>query len=148
MDSVRNIWAMLSRSSAIDSETKVLSIFDVLEEITITSDVKVEGKETGKGNLLKFPFEINAMWERDDVSSDTSWNVRISIADPNGSEIGKAIFPLKFGPKKRRLRTRTKLPGILFSGYGTYTFGIFIEGKHRSVLAQEIPLTVKSKIRI
>jgi hypothetical protein len=148
MDSVRNVWAILSRSSAIDSETKVLSIFDVLEEITITSDVKVGGGENGKANLLKFPFEINAMWERDDALTDTSWNARISIADPNGHEIGKAIFPLKFSAKRRRLRTRTKLPGILFSGYGTYTFGLFIEGKHRSVLAQEIPLSVKSKIRI
>ena len=149
MKKIKNILSVLCRTSAVDKDSNLASLFDIIEEITITSNLKVGGNELDNGNILNIPFEVFTLWEREgDVKEKVSSEIKISVVDPQGKERERALIPLDFESGKKRMRVRVKVPVFEFFGYGIYIFKFYIKEKEKFNLKQETSIEVKSEIKV
>lgn len=149
MKKIKNILTLLCRSSSVDRDTNLVSILEILEEITITSNIKIENQDSGKGNILAIPFEIFTVWERSsDVNEELTSKIKITVVNPKGVEKEGVNTPLKFELTKKKMRLRVKVPVFEFFGYGTYLFKIYLEQDSKFVQVQETSFDVKAEIKV
>jgi hypothetical protein len=112
-------WAMLVQAYSIDRESNSLSLFNVIEEITLPHDVPVppEGQTIPIGPQMA----LIGLWSRSDASVGEKAEARIEISFPDGRSAGNAIFDVDL-TGEARTRGILKLPFLPFSGEGFYTF--------------------------
>ena len=147
MKNIKNLWSIICRSSSIDRDTNVLSLLDVVEEITITSDLNSGGIKDS--DIIPIPFEFVTMWHRSEiVEKELSINTKITVVGPNGKENVMGPIMLKFENGKPNMRLRVKVNGISFNGFGSYKFKVSMEEKGKFIEVQEIPLEIKPSIKV
>lgn len=113
---IDHVWSILCNGSSIDSETNVISLFGVLEQITIPANPK---------GIVKLPInlEIFSLWIRGDEKVPACGKMRVVFCDPNDScehhaemdvDLNNAII----------FRTRVRSKGLKLRGPGRYKFVI------------------------
>lgn len=143
---IRHIWSILCQSSAIDRDSNSLSLFHLVEEITITKEkgTTAEKAEAQKNFRLPVQLELVSLWDREDAE-ERSVDAKMQLLDPQGKVLINQTYPLNFEKGKRRLRFRAKMGGLIVSISGEYLFVVSIrEGgakEYRDMA--EVPLTVK-----
>lgn len=147
MKKIKNNLSVLCKSSIIDRDSNNVSIFNIIEEITIKSEgifkQKIKEKEKEE-EIIPFPFEFFSVWERnDDITKELSSKVKTSILCPNGEEKDYVELPFSFELGKRKIRLIIKTGGLPFTGYGTYIFKVFIEENKKFSLADQISIEIK-----
>lgn len=150
--SFRHLWSVLCRSASVDKESNSLSLFNVLEEITINKaeDLK-RGKETigaeEQAFIIPIEFVIVTFLERLDDKDQGSMTkeAQVEIVDPSSRSILKREFEINFRQGFKRLRHLFKMNGLKITTAGTYKFYISIrESKEPPFeLVAEIPVDVK-----
>ena len=145
MKKIKNNLSLLCKSSLVDIDSNNVSIFNIIEEITIKPEgilkQKIKGREE---EVIPFTFELFTAWERnDDINKELISNVKTSILCPDGKEREYIEFPFNFELGKKRMRIRIKTGGLPFAGYGTYIFNIFIEENKKFVLTSKISIEIK-----
>jgi len=149
MKKIKNIWSIICRSSSVDIDTNIISLFEIVEEITITSNLNTPNQISERSNIVPFPFELVSFWERfTDVKDVLSLKMKISVVNPSEEEKEQAQLSFNFPVGKKRMRVRIKVPGLSFTKYGLYTFKIYLEEDNKFNLVQEIPLEIKSEVKI
>lgn len=125
---IKLLWSMLARSSAIDINTKQLSIFNMLDDLTVTKNKIPEGSQKGNSEVEKINVNIDFVFvmqlERDDISGDFDDNLKLSIVGPNGEVIAENALPTHFDDQKKRLIYTVNFGGMTVTTSGAYTYSI------------------------
>ncbi len=137
---IKHIWTVLCKKSVIDQETNNLSLYEILEKITV--EIKAE-----RSPEIQIPleFEIISMWTK--ISKrDYVGKFRINMMSPEGKKLGESIEnEISIPANIPRLRTRLKIKGITLIGSGNYYFDIYsIQGEKTEKVAS-VPLEVELK---
>jgi hypothetical protein len=113
---VRHVWSVLCSSASIDAETGSVSLFNLLDQITVF---------TQKADEITLPmrFEIFSMWTFEEDDPNKLGKARVMFCNPSqicfkqvelGIELGSASFH----------RTRIRFEGLKINGPGNYQFSV------------------------
>lgn len=151
--SFRHLWSIPCRFASVDKESNSLSLFNVIEEITVSSKVEnLEQKEGAIGTegaaiIAPLEFAIVTLLERLDDKDRGSMikNAEIEIVDPSERSLLKREFEINFQQGFKRMRHILKMNGLKITTAGTYKFCISIkESKEElSELVAQIYVDVK-----
>ena len=115
------LWAILCERNIIDKDTNNLSLFNVIEEFTISAeppqDVPLDAP------LPDFPFQfwLVSLWVRAEINSPESGDVRLRVLLPNGNEAENNEFQLDLH-EFIRTRHRIRFNGLPQPTEGEYLF--------------------------
>lgn len=127
------IWAVLCLNSVIDRQTNNLSLFNILEEISVLP-VPAQGPQSkGPGDLTFAPtFELVTLWGRSDENVPERGYGRVKLSLPaSSSEAPKVAVEYEVDlTKYLRLRQIGRIHGLPAAGEGVYTYTFIIEGKN------------------
>ncbi len=116
---IKHIFSLICNRTSIDKDTNSLSIFNVIEQITVFS-------EPEKTVQLPMHFEIISQWMRSEENIPCSSNAKIYLCDPQG--ISKTNVEIKIDLLKNIVgRTIIRVSGIELRGPGMYKFQIEIQ---------------------
>jgi hypothetical protein len=74
---IRHAWTVLCSRSSVDSESNNMSLFDILEQVTIIEPPRGPG-------ILAFPHEVVSLWTRDDLAVGGVTHCRYVVEAPGG----------------------------------------------------------------
>jgi hypothetical protein len=138
---MKHIWTVLCKKSIIDSDTNNISLNESLEEVTFSVPLN---------QALEFPvsfnfdFEIVSFWTSDNEKGGEKFFMLIEMNDPEQKVLNKFEQEILFPENKKRLRTRVKIPKLLVTKEGEYSFKIKAkkQQKENFKLLTEIPLNI------
>lgn len=152
--SFRHIWSVLCRFASIDKESNSLSLFNMIEELTITEtdnngkEEKVIGTE-GKMVVVSLEFAIVTFLERLDGKNQEAMTkeAQIEIVDSSTRSLLKQEFEINFPSGPRRMRHVLKMNGFHVTIAGTYKFYISMRESRDDPFEKvaEIPVDVKMR---
>jgi len=116
---IEHIWSVVCGSTSIDKETNTISIFNVMEQITVFTN------ET-KPFRLPAPFEIVSLWSRKNESTPCQGKMRLYYCDTdqNYEKQQELLIDLNEGIF---YRTRVRFHGIELKGQGLYKFFVDLQ---------------------
>lgn len=118
------IWAILCQSTVIDRYTNNVSLFNVIEEITIPS-TPPQGA-SGRGGMgagAAVVFQLVSLWVRSDLAVPERGYGRIRLATPDNQISTGQEFEVDL-TQFLRLRQRTHMSTLPIRGEGIYRFMI------------------------
>jgi hypothetical protein len=132
-----HLWSIVCQSSSIDIETNRLSIFNVIENLSINS-------QEGQRILVPLQFDIVSSWLRKDISEPVYATMRITYSSPEGENIlqQELVFEITKAPLHR---TRIHFPNIPVTTSGCYKFMVDLKMNAENVwcTVATIPLFIK-----
>lgn len=133
---------MLCARSIIEGSTGLLSLIDILEEVTLG---ELPPLEDNKEQIIRFPVSVVSLWQRKPESDPTKGTVRLSLISPHHEIIKEFEYDADLTKEKQRLRTIARLDGIRFRGVGTYQFLVQIRGEKETAWREvaTIPFPIK-----
>ena len=122
---MRISWAFLCQSSAIDIDTNTVSLFNIIEEISVSSDPPVvdEGEEDSLPMALG-SCELVIASARTEPSVPERLPIRVLLEFPTERPPTPMIEAEVNLQSAQRNRFRLRLPGIPIGGHGMYRFVI------------------------
>ena len=136
---INHIWSVLCESSILDQDTKLISMINVLEEVTIL-DEPVPDK------VLQIVVSLVTLWIRSDINVPSQGLGRYNFVSPSG-EVLQSLEQIIDLTKYERLRSRGQFAGLKLPESGQYFFNIEFRENEKdewnSVAA--IPLKVNFK---
>ncbi|HVQ44710.1 MAG TPA: hypothetical protein VMT30_07145 [Candidatus Saccharimonadia bacterium] len=134
---IRHLWSILATQSSVDQQTNNLSIFDVMEELTV--QLPVDAKLPA---VVPLKHTIVSLWQKE-RGKEVNFELRIEIVGPNGNKLGEIVQKIKTLPQHRRMRTITQMETFPLVGAGEYTFKVFTsESDTVRTLQSELPLDI------
>jgi hypothetical protein len=132
---INHIWSVICENSSIDNESNKVSLFNVLESLTIFG---IQDQVIG----IPLRFEVLTLWERTEETPIEGVTRLIQIK-PNG-EPSKPL-EIKIDLSKSHFhRTRISIQGFSLSGPGRYVFQIqYKEGEADWQQAAELPVLIE-----
>lgn len=119
------IWVIICSKSSIDVDTNNISLIDVLEEISVSSEIiqnTIKGKKK-TGVIIPLAFELVSLWEKN-TDDPIDAEIRMDLVDPKGGIIKTDVHPLTMKTKINRLRHRMFNQGLPIQKPGKYVFKI------------------------
>ncbi len=112
---IKHIWSLISQTSIEDKSTSLLSIINIIEELTIQ-----EGPSADK--ILPLPIQVVSLWTRKDSNIPAEAEARYTFVAPSQTILKE--HPLKINLSEfQRLRARVNFSMLsLPEGSGIYTF--------------------------
>lgn len=141
---MKHIWSLLCRKSVIDQETKNLSVYDILEQLTIDVKIKKDKKEEVVKVNIPIEYEVISFWSKEKETAGFKGKIKLEIISPIG-EVKKTFEqPLEIPKDKRRLRSRFRIKGFIADLEGIYLFRISHKEKKkdRYIKMSEVPFEV------
>ncbi len=114
---IKNSWTVACQRALIDRESNLLTIVDVLEELTLDADSKGQAPEFPA--VAPLPFAVVSFWLREDPDTATEGIARVEIVGPNGEAIGQADGPINLRDHET-FRTIMRMAGFPVVGPGTH----------------------------
>jgi hypothetical protein len=143
---IKHVWTVLCRESLINQEDNILSLFGVIEEVTVTMP-PINNVPTPPPDKINLPinYEIVNLWSREEDDEEEKATLEIAQLNPKGEELNKITQELVFPANVKRLRSRTKVSGLTIQGRGNYSFRVRIKekGDKSFKTVSEVPLEVK-----
>lgn len=115
---IEHVWTVICRQSVIDRDSNNVSLFDILEQITI------HGEPPGDdAAVAPVEMEVMTLWSRSDYGVPARGAQRLTLLSPSGEALasGKQEVDLS---KHRRFRSRTRFRGLPVKGPGRYIFRV------------------------
>jgi hypothetical protein len=120
------IWAILCQSSAVDRDTNVVSLFNVIEDLTLSAPPPEAppGQQLPAGLALVPPFRIVALWSRSNPDVPEQGRGRMRLLLPKDGSVARTQeFDVDL-TQHLRLRHIMNLSGLPLGGEGIYRFVI------------------------
>lgn len=117
---IRHLLSVPCKGTSVDYETNLLTIFEMLEELTVDAVIKNDSEIIN----LPIQFQVLTIWERDPSEVDTITDAQIEIVDPNKKKLGTFNYQVVFPSNKKRFRNRININGMSLTVSGIYTFKI------------------------
>ncbi len=131
----QHVWSILCTKASIDNQSNNVSLFEVIEQLTI------RGAPQSQEFLLPGTFELVSLWVRTDPAVPESAAMRIQLQRPDGSLKGGGTMDVNLTSALRN-RTLAKMNGLPLLGAGRYCF--IVESK----LASEAVWTLCARIPV
>lgn len=144
------VWGLVCSMSAIDQEKNNISLFNIIDHITIPRQVHEQSIAAGKlGVLVPIEHEVVLLWRRVIAPSlcdvELNTDMKLSLVDSGGGVLNEMLTPIKFESGKRNLRLRVKNNALKVTQAGDYVYRIEVlqPGSDTFTKALEIPLLVQ-----
>jgi hypothetical protein len=139
----RHEWTIVASSFAVDGTTNALSIFNILEGITLPPGSPAPPSDAP--NVLPLPFSVITFWSRGEGEGPGTYAARLTITAPNGSEVAQAPIVVNL-ESADRTRAIVSAPVFMYSGPGAYTFAVALREGDAWLAAStlSIPVTIAS----
>lgn len=140
---MRLIWAVLCERSVIDRDTNMVSLINVLEEMTMAVQPPPEAPDASLPQaVIPVPIELVTLWARSDEKIPERGRYRVRLLLPDDRVPADSEFEVDL-TQFLRLRHRSRFPGLPVAGEGTYHF-VVEEGAGGGGWAtmSEVPLRV------
>lgn len=115
---IDHIWTVVCRQSVIDRDSKNLSLFNVLEQITIQGEANTEER-----TVIPMDLEVVSLWSRSDYNVPAKGVQRLTLLSPDGESLASGEQEIDLS-KHRRFRNRARFRGLPMKGDGRYTFRV------------------------
>ncbi len=116
-----HIWSILCTKTSIDKDTNNISIFDVIERISIA------GAPSEENVALAVQAELAILWARSDHSIPETAVGRLRLVAPDGAVLGTTGFEINLGEPHVRLRTVMRISSLPLRGPGIYNFVVEVQ---------------------
>jgi len=142
---IQYVWGLISQSSAIDRERNNISLFNVIDQISVPAEIFSQNGKT----KVAIDHEISLTWRRVvDLSladKRISFMCRISLVDPSGSVLEQTTNTFWFQEKSRRTRQRIRIDGFVVTEPGDYIYRIDVKDNEADDFRKvnEIPFEVR-----
>lgn len=138
-------WSILCTKSSVDVQSNNLSLFNVIEQINI----KTELFASKKAGAIPMDLELVTLWEKAVNGQEVKGDIEVELQDPDGKSLGK--FPYVVSVPKKRLRHFMRFNGLPVTDKpGRYTFKIRKREKtgEEFIEVGEVPIEVNIAYRI
>ena len=143
---MRITWAFLCRSSAIDIDTNSISLFNIIEDLSVSSDPPaVVEEENDPFPMALGSCELVVASARTDSGVPERSPIRVLLKFPTETPPALMLEAEINLESAQRNRFRLQLPGLPISGRGIYRFSIEVQesdGKEWHQL-HEVPISVE-----
>ncbi len=116
---LKNIWTLVALSSAIDRDNNTLSLFDILEELTL----QVAGA-IPEHAVIPVNHHLLSLWEREESGLPLALKFKVLLRDPEGKVLHENEAEVLMEAKHKRARFRAQFNGFPVTGEGTYRYEI------------------------
>jgi hypothetical protein len=113
---INHIWSVLCESSILDQDTKLISMINVLEELTIPDEPAPD-----KG--LQIVVSLVTLWVRSEINTPSQGFARYNFTSPSGNVLQSLEQPIDL-TRYERLRSRGQFAGLKLPESGQYLFNI------------------------
>ena len=145
---IRHVWSILCSSSSIDETSNNISLFTVLEQLSVSPRSARPEVDATERVTLPLNSEIITLWER--MSDEPQiGHFKVRIVSPQDVELYKgppAVLTLS-DVSKPRLRTRIQVGGFPYVGPGRYSVRIQQQtgdtGRGRWKEVAQLPLLIE-----
>ena len=140
-NTLQNAWTLVSLSSAIDRDNNTLSLFDVLEELTL----QVTGT-VPENAMIPVNHHLLSLWAREEIGEPVSLKFKVLLRDPAGKVLHENSAEVSLEGKHKRTRFRAQFNGFPVTTDGTYHYEIIslepekTDGKE---LVRSVPIDVR-----
>lgn len=139
---IDHVWSVLCWRTSTDHINKNISLFDVVEEITLSTNNPI----AEDGAILPIELTVASLWIRsDDDVPGMGWS-RIQFQYPSGQKLDELEVEINLS---NHLRSRgiAKIQGLRIKGEGRYSFSIqLLQGEEWEEVAR-IPLHIRIEHR-
>jgi hypothetical protein len=140
---MKHIWSILCQNSSVDDRTKLLSIFNCVEELSLV----FKKDKMPKDNNLVIPisFQLINFWIADNKEKRNTLEIKLEILDPLKELLGTFNKAFEIADKAPRFRSIISINGIKVTKEGRYTLRVLQKedsgDKFKTVA--ELPLDIK-----
>jgi hypothetical protein len=112
-------WTIIAQSHAVDRTSNALSIFNILE--TISLDPETPDPSAGTGIGLPLAFSVIQGWSREADSPPEKTEARVKIVGPSGTALAVVEIAVDLSASTRA-RTMVNANAFPYAGVGDYRF--------------------------
>ena len=133
---IQHVWSVVCQSTSIDTDTNRISLFNVLENLTIFTQAE-------EPITLPIGFEIFTLWTRSHVDQPCKGRMRVYYCHPSGETTNPFEVPIDLS-QAIYFRSRTRSQGLALTTPGRYVFLVEIqdEGEDAWRRVAELPVLV------
>ncbi len=140
-ETLQNAWAIVSLSSSIDRDNNTVSLFDILEELTL----QVSGA-VPDNSVIPVNHHMVSMWVREETGTPLSLKFKVLLRDPSGKILHENKAEVALQAEHKRARFRAQFNGFPVTSEGTYHYEI-ISLEPEKTFGKEIVNTVAISVR-
>ncbi|MGM0482782.1 MAG: hypothetical protein ACQEP6_02875 [Patescibacteria group bacterium] len=126
-------WTLICWSSAIDKDSGSLSLFNVIDKLTVNRehfekhlDEQKEIEENEKKDfIVPAEFEIVTAWSKSTVEP-LSLETKTELFDPYGKALFRFSYNISLKEGRNKRRNRSKIKGFKVTGEGVYSVNLSI----------------------
>lgn len=118
-ETFKNIWTIVALSSAIDKDNNTLSLFDILEELTLQISGNIPEQ-----TVIPVNHHLMCLWEREETGTPFTLKFNVLLRDPLGKVIHENSAEVVMEAPHKRARFRAQFNGFPVSVPGTYRYEI------------------------
>lgn len=111
---IEHVWSVICQNAAVDNETGNVSLFNILETITIIGEAKENGR-------IPINYEVFSEWVRADEKQPAKGTMRLFFSSPENEYKQQVELPVDLS-EHLFARTRIKLNTLKINGSGRYKF--------------------------
>jgi hypothetical protein len=122
-------WSILCSGTSVDQDTNNLTLFNIIDQISIPEDklVKMPGIDGKDKPAAPVGFNLVTLWRKSETKVAASAEVEVELLDPSGTMRQKGDYSVDLPEGITRLRSRMQWNGIRVTTSGTYTFKISLK---------------------
>ena len=113
---IDHVWSVLCETSLLDQDSKLISLINCLEEITIP-------EEPAPDKALPIVVSLVSMWVRSDPNTPSKGQTRINFVSPSGNTLQSLANDVDL-TNHERLRARGQFQGLKTPEDGQYHFEV------------------------
>lgn len=139
------IFATLCRGTSVDRQSNNLSIFNVIEQITLTPPKNAQKSELEKIKVVPVEYQLVTFWKAIGGLMPKTLDIQIDFIDPVGDITQSGSHAIKLDEPKGRLRTIMEIKALKVTQPGDYTVVIKakIPGQDEFLEYSRFPLELK-----
>jgi hypothetical protein len=140
-----NKWSLICANASIDMASNQLSLFNVIDEVTITPSTQPLPKLPQDGIIAALNHEFVSLWSRDlkNIEDPLKIAAKFKFLDPENTLIQEQDIEIVFDVKKENVRLIIKLNAIKVKIPGVYKYQIEITDKNMEPLMINTPFRIK-----
>jgi len=140
--------SILCTGSSVDQTTNNLTVFNIIEKISVAKNqlkIPVEPGNNKEKKIIPIAFELITFWKKVANKEGVSAQIKITLNDPEGKMMQDKMQIIAMKPEHERLRGRMQINGIRVSKSGEYKYIIHKKEEHSKEfsLVGKVPFTIK-----
>jgi len=136
---INHIWTVVCSQVVVDNQTNNVSIYNVLERITIMGEPKQE-------TALPLNHAVVTMWERLDSDTIRKGMMRLSFITPLGNEIIKIESEINLA-EHTRFRNISNIQGLPIAESGRHVYRVELRNENESEWTHICDIPIELKFR-